>query len=1105
MNSFPATHRGTGSVMSGTGNIVSGPCSYCLKQSVARCSICRSLYCGIECQANHWPLHRRDCTPPPALIWPEDYSVGLPEVEMSSLSDILQGSYFRSVKQEENESEDIENYVSMSTFMKTAELAPKIECDLTSSVILKSENQTSHDLKTEEISMKEVLAESQTEKSGNNSENTNIEENLLSKNEILAESPKKIENPCKTTKTEENLVSINDIVAESKTQKIENPSQTVKIKEDLLKDDRAQSPREKSEAIETLLTPVKIKDNLKLMNEALAEPLEAQPLAYPPAIVSSSIAQYNPVAGVHRVLLPVDHVLSPSHFGICLSHCEDSVLNLMVSMAESPLPVQSDWKVSRNQTVAVCWNEVWYRGVATKKCQDKFFVYLVDLGKVVSVARDLMRPLPEQYLHLPPGCVQVCLAGIGPVQGDVWDLDVIQVFISLLNTDLTYPLGVEFLGKVPGDRWAVRLLGLEDRQNVVDHLVETGLAIRRDDLLSCIAFQFPDTLSSQISSRKDPKERNIIQSQDNLCPQDSSSKDLQENNNTSNSRDTLCSEDSSRKVPKVKKNDVSFSSAVNEGSKNSSKNPCKMSKSTDGSKICQKSTEVSAEISNKGVHDVKCKDIVKVTGGGDVSTEETQVGKSEISAAVPAKVQVTNANGEAPVTDGTETKISVAEVAAGDSSNDKVIQLTKTNEADKSETKLANEPTDKFNEPVIDSIMDSSSFSRIARGSLDPDCSRFKALVCHLDSPSSLYLFPEAKQDLFLEIMTDIQGVSESGSVVGSVGEACLVMQDSCYFRAEIVELSADKGSVKVFLLDDGRSLDLKMDSLKPITCRLKEPGMVLRAGLAGLGPAGNDWSPEEIEAACLMLDVGGETQFDVDVVTIIDGKLNVKLTDSDGVNVAELLVEMGFGVSIPVNYPSNEIALTYGEVNTGPQTVMVCSGISPVQIYITTISLFGLFSNTIFPAVEAAAEAAESVTKVAVGDYVLAHDGEAWYRAEVKQLESETEASVFLLDIGSYLSAQQAQLKRSNPEVFLHPIVAVPAVIMGWEKEDRGNAEKEWGDKMKELVGEPFTELEVEVVESHTNTGRCVIKVPAWNNIFQKKEISRASMLFKKMKSIEK
>ena len=102
----------------------------------------------------------------------------------------------------------------------------------------------------------------------------------------------------------------------------------------------------------------------------------------------------------------------------------------MVSMAECPIPVQSDWKVSRNQTVSVCWEDAWYRGVATKKCQDKFSVYLVDLGKVVSVARDLMRPLPEQYLNLPPGHVQVCLAGIGPVQGDVWDQDVIQVRCS---------------------------------------------------------------------------------------------------------------------------------------------------------------------------------------------------------------------------------------------------------------------------------------------------------------------------------------------------------------------------------------------------------------------------------------------------------------------------------------------------------------------------------------------------------------------------------------------------------------------------------------------------------------------------------------------------
>ena len=154
-----------------------------------------------------------------------------------------------------------------------------------------------------------------------------------------------------------------------------------------------------------------------------------------------------------------------------------------------------------------------------------------------------------------------------------------------------------------------------------------------------------------------------------------------------------------------------------------------------------------------------------------------------------------------------------------------------------------------------------------------------KALVCHLDSPSSVFFCPDTKQDLFLEIMANIQDqASESGSVVAEVGEVCLALQDQCYYRAEVIQLLPDKGSVRVFLLDDGHSLEVTVDSLKPLTRYLGEPGLVVQAELAGLRPAAEEWSAEEIEAAKLVLDVGGETQFDVEVVAAVEGVLQVKV-----------------------------------------------------------------------------------------------------------------------------------------------------------------------------------------------------------------------------------
>ena len=61
-----------------------------------------------------------------------------------------------------------------------------------------------------------------------------------------------------------------------------------------------------------------------------------------------------------------------------------------------------------------------------------------------------------------------------------------QLFSELLNTDLSYPLGCEVLGRVTGGRLAVRLLGLEDGHDVADLMVESGLGLRRDELLAVI-------------------------------------------------------------------------------------------------------------------------------------------------------------------------------------------------------------------------------------------------------------------------------------------------------------------------------------------------------------------------------------------------------------------------------------------------------------------------------------------------------------------------------------------------------------------------------------------------------------------------------------------
>jgi len=46
-------------------------CSYCGLDGRVRCSVCKSWYCARTCQADHWPLHRRECLPLPQLEMPD--------------------------------------------------------------------------------------------------------------------------------------------------------------------------------------------------------------------------------------------------------------------------------------------------------------------------------------------------------------------------------------------------------------------------------------------------------------------------------------------------------------------------------------------------------------------------------------------------------------------------------------------------------------------------------------------------------------------------------------------------------------------------------------------------------------------------------------------------------------------------------------------------------------------------------------------------------------------------------------------------------------------------------------------------------------------------
>merc|ERR1719427_1289021 len=88
---------------------------------------------------------------------------------------------------------------------------------------------------------------------------------------------------------------------------------------------------------------------------------------YIPAVTSSTLPTQEPPTKLAQIVLPVDDLTSPGQFGVRLVEQEDGLNSLLEKMIISPPQDVHSWKVGRKETVAVLYQDIWYRGLAVKK------------------------------------------------------------------------------------------------------------------------------------------------------------------------------------------------------------------------------------------------------------------------------------------------------------------------------------------------------------------------------------------------------------------------------------------------------------------------------------------------------------------------------------------------------------------------------------------------------------------------------------------------------------------------------------------------------------------------------------------------------------------
>ena len=74
-------------------------------------------------------------------------------------------------------------------------------------------------------------------------------------------------------------------------------------------------------------------------------------------------------------------------------------------------------------------------------------------------------------------------------------------------------------------------------------------------------------------------------------------------------------------------------------------------------------------------------------------------------------------------------------------------------------------------------------------------------------------------------------------------------------------------------------------------------PGLVIKARLRGVKPAGEEWSEKEKATAEILLEVGSTTVFKMMDLKYVHGECVTNITDMKGRDISELMIQVGAGV----------------------------------------------------------------------------------------------------------------------------------------------------------------------------------------------------------------
>jgi len=898
-------------------------CSFCNNIGRVRCSVCKIWYCSQLCQVDHWPTHRRECVPVPDLEWP-DGSKYNGSVESLKIGNSVRPSHVHSSLTRERNSEVVLESIEMPLGIHTVnsevseakidtnKISPSLtatKASTESSSVLLNARPSDQISETSAIS-KAIQSDG---KIGPGTENPNFSNITISNTKKAAiDSKDKVIEKTKPVSDKPNDVSIikrsSDIVVQEtivsdskadvssrKFQKVNTNSASKASVSTILPDELQSSG---------LIAPSKSTGSLNLVEENVSkingptskvEFSPSDPSTNSGGIVSayesSSLPAQVPVLDqLIQIVLPVEYVASPGDLSVRLISDDATFVNIMTRLNESPPPVVKGWKVGRRETVAVCHEEFWYRGLAVKKVDIKYYVYLLDIGGLpLEVTIDKLRPLPGFLMAFPALAYQVSLAGVGPLDGSEWQKEVGQMLKEILNADENFKIGIKFISQTDSGRWMVEMKGIDDNEDIGAILIQAEVVkARRDSYLKTKNVSSPRQSDATVCgvktlncnrgtevSKSNPKfsPKSSVVEVETLGPKISRGKLPDE----VNCQVTVCSLESPNKfyVCPISSSDL----FINILESSQSTPPGKVLPTIGSTCLaCDEDCWYRAEILSLQDNNVQLfllddgRVVTKTVGSLKPMTKEL-ASKSGLVCAVTLRGvkplgqewSQSSIEGASMVLDvGGETQFKISNVEMN-STGLSTIDLT-----DMEGNKVAN--------LMIETGLAAADVLVMNFGTLP--LGNQKLLLLRASSPKDIVL---CTQDKFLAFSNDIVPMVEKSAIESSnvvspkVGDIVLACEDQMWYRAIVTEV-IDGASVGVTLVDIAEDTTVSVEKLR--VCKAD----VLEYTILGVICCLESWAQEDSKAVTdkwsseMPKLIERFSELDVDVIKEYDGKMIVKI-----------------------------------------------------------------------------------------------------------------------------------------------------------------------------------------------------------------------------------